>query len=197
MTAMRTPIIILAALALSACVNLGGGKPPPFLLTLDAKALPAAGATRSTAEARPLTILVPASPQKLRTPRIPVQQSDGAVAYIVGAQWVDAPQRLFQRLIADTLGAKTSRLVVDDMAGLTVPGEELGGQLLEFGVDARTGQAVVVFQAMVIDGGGKTLRQQRFMAQAPVALVDGPGAAKALNTAANQVAADVAAWVGE
>lgn len=194
MTTIRTFTLLAAALALSGCVSLGG-KTPDMLLTLDAEAQPATGATRTSADARPLTILAPTAPQKLRTQRIPVQQDDGSVAYIVDAQWVEAPQRLFQRLLSDTLGARTGRLVLDDAQYLTAPGEQLAGQLIEFGVDARTSEAVVVFQAMLVSGGGKTVRQQRFEARAPVAVIDPRTAGTALTRAANKVAADVATWV--
>lgn len=195
MTKLRTATLTAAVLALSACVNLGGSKPPPFLLTLDADEVPAAGTMRSSADAATLTVMIPSAPQKLRTPRIPVQQGDGAVTYIVEAQWVEAPQRLFQRLLADTLGAKSKRLILDESIDAPSSGEQLVGQLLEFGVDARTNEAVVVYQAMIVSAGGKTMRQQRFAARSNVAVIDGPGAARALTRAANMVAADVTKWV--
>lgn len=196
MTMGKSAIIVAAALALSACVNLGGTKTPPFLLTLDAEAVPPVGAQRSNADAVPLTVLVPSAPQKLRTPRIPVQQDDGSVAYIVEAQWVEAPQRLFQRLLADTLAAKTGRLVMDEAQFVTAPGEQLTGQIVEFGIDARTNEAVVVFQAMIVANGGKAVRQQRFEARQKVGVIDARSAGTALTRAANKVAGDVAVWVG-
>jgi cholesterol transport system auxiliary component len=194
MTIHRNLLSMAAALALTGCVSLGG-KTPEMLLTLDAEAVPPAGITRTTADARPLTVLAPIAPQKLRTQRIPVQQDDGSVAYVVDAQWVEAPQRLFQRLLSDTLTARTGRLVLDDAQYLTAPGEQLAGQLIEFGIDARSNEAVVVFQAMLVSGGGKTVRQQRFEARAPVAVIDARSAGTALSRAANKVAGDVAKWV--
>lgn len=197
MTNIRSALLLAAALPLAACGALSGSKPPPFLLTLDAAALPTAGATRTSAEAKRLTVLIPATPQKLRTPRIPVQQGDGAIAYVVGGQWVEAPGRLFHRLLADTIAAKTPRLVIDEGLAPGISGEQLGGQLLEFGVDARTNEAVVVYQAMVMADAGRAIRQQRFEARSRVAVIDGRSAGAALTRAANQVAADVAAWVGD
>lgn len=194
MKMVRNILSMAVALALAGCVSLGG-KSPKFLLTLDADSTPSAGTTRSNAEARPLTILTPMAPQKLRTQRIPVQQDDGSVAYVVDAQWVEAPQRLFQRLLSDTLGAKTGRLILDDAQYLTAPGEQLAGQLIEFGIDARTNEAVVVFQAMMVSGGGKTVRQQRFEARQNVGVIDARSAGTALTGAANKVAGDVAKWV--
>jgi cholesterol transport system auxiliary component len=153
---LRTPLLlILGAATLSACVSFGA-KPPPFLLTLDADAAPPAGAARTAGEAATLTILIPTAPQKLRTQRIPVQQDGASVAYVKDAQWVEAPQRLFQRLISETVAARSGRVVLDEGQYLTAPGEQLAGQLMEFGVDARTGEAVVVYQAMLVAAGGKS-----------------------------------------
>ena len=194
MTMDRNLLAVAAALALAGCVSLGS-KAPALLLTLDADAVPASGTTRTTADARPLTVLAPIAPQKLRTQRIPVQQDDGSVAYVVDAQWVEAPQRLFQRLLSDTLGARTGRLVLDDAQYLSAPGEQLAGQLIEFGIDARNNEAVVVFQAMLVSGGGKMVRQQRFEARTPVAVIDARSSGTALTRAANKVAGEVAKWV--
>lgn len=195
MTSLRTSILTATALVLGGCVNLGGSKPPPFLLTLSPDAAPATGTPRSNAEAQTLTVLIPTAPQKLRTQRIPVQQDDGSVAYIVEAQWVEAPQRMFQRLLSDTISADTDRLVLDEGQYLTSPGEQLAGQLLEFGIDARTNQAVVTYQAMVVGAGGKEVRQQRFEAREDVNAIEARAAGTALSRAANKVAGDVAKWV--
>lgn len=194
---LRTPLAVaVGAVALSACVSFGG-KPPPFLLTLDADAAPPAGPPRTAAEASTLTILIPTAPQKLRTTRIPVQQDDASVAYVKDAQWVEAPQRLFQRLVSETVRARTSRVVLDEGQYLTAPGEQLAGQLMEFGVDARSNEAVVVYQAMLVSAGGKSVTQRRFEAREAIGgKVEARPAGEALTRAANKVAADVAGWLG-
>lgn len=195
---IRTPLLALVGAAtLSACFSLGG-KPPPFLLTLDPDAAPAAGSARSAADAATLTILIPTAPQKLRTQRIPVQQDDASIAYVQDAQWVEAPQRLFQRLVSETVAARTPRVVLDEGQYLTAPGEQLAGQLMEFGVDARSNEALVVYQAMLVSAGGKTVTQRRFEAREPVGgKVEAKPVGEALTRAANRVAVDVAAWLGE
>ena len=197
MPSLRAPLTMaLAAMALSACVSFGG-KPPPFLLTLDADAAPPAGTPRTAAEAATLTVLIPTAPQKLRTTRIPVQQDDASVAYVKDAQWVEAPQRLFQRLLSETLAARTARVVLDEGQYLTAPGEQLAGQLVEFGIDARSNEAVVVYQAMLVAAGGKSVTQRRFEARETLGgRVAARPAGEALTRAANRVAADVAAWLG-
>lgn len=194
---LRTPLLSATlALTLSGCIGLGG-KTPPFLLTMDADAVPTAGAARTAAEAATLTILIPTAPQKLRTTRIPVQQDGASVTYVKDAQWVEAPSRLFQRLVSETVAARTSRVVLDEGQYLTAPGEQLAGQLMEFGVDARSNEAVVVFQAMLVSAGGKTVTQRRFEVRESIGgKVEAKPVGEALTRAANKVAVDVATWLG-
>lgn len=195
--AWKMPLMTAAmALSLSACVSLGS-KPPPFLLTLDATSQPTAGEARTATEGSALTILIPTAPQKLRTPRIPVQQDAGSVAYVADAQWVEAPQRLFQRLLTNTVAARTNRVVLDEGQYLTAPGEQLAGELLEFGIDSRTNEAIVVYQAMLVNNAGKTVIQRRFeQREALSGKVAARNSGLALQNAANRVAAEVADWLG-
>ena len=197
MRTLRTSLLVAAAaVTLSGCIGLGG-KTPPFLLTLDADAAPTAGTARTASDAATLTILIPTAPQKLRTPRIPVQQDDASVAYVKDAQWVEAPQRLFQRLVSETVAARTSRVVLDEGQYLTAPGEQLAGQLIDFGVDARSNEAVVVYQAMLVSAGGKSVTQRRFEAREPIAgKIEAKPVGEALTAAANKVAVEVAGWLG-
>lgn len=195
---LRIPMLAaLGAATLSACVSFGA-KPPPFLLTLTADAAPAAGEARTANEAQTLTILIPTAPQKLRTQRIPVQQDDASIAYVKDAQWVEAPQRLFQRLLSETVAARSSRVVLDEGQYLTAPGEQLAGQLMEFGVNEATNEAVVVYQAMLVNSGGKSVTQRRFEAREPIAgKVEAKPVGEALTAAANKVAGEVAGWLAE
>jgi len=187
----------LGAATLSACVSFGA-KPPPFLLTLTPDAAPRAGEARTANEAQALTILIPTAPQKLRTQRIPVQQDDASIAYVKDAQWVEAPQRLFQRLLSETVAARSSRVVLDEGQYLTAPGEQLAGQLMEFGVDEATNEAVVVYQAMLVNSGGKSVTQRRFEAHEPVrGKIEPKQVGEALNAAANRVAGEVAGWLAD
>lgn len=193
---LRTPMLAaLGAATLSACVSFGS-EPPPFLLTLTADAAPAAGQVRTAGEAQALTILIPTAPQKLRTQRIPVEQDDASIAYVKDAQWVEAPQRLFQRLLSETVAARTNRVILDEGQYLTAPGEQLAGQLLDFGVDEATNEAVVVYQAMLVNSGGKSVTQRRFEAREPVGgKIEAKRVGEALTAAANKVAGEVAGWL--
>jgi cholesterol transport system auxiliary component len=71
----------------------------------------------------------------------------------------------------------------------------VSGQLQKFGYDASTGQVVVEYDGALSTAGGNRVESRRFVATAPAdgtASTVGP----ALNRAANQVAREVAGWVG-
>jgi cholesterol transport system auxiliary component len=74
------------------------------------------------------------------------------------------------------------------------PGVRLTGTLQSFGIDADRMEAVVVYDAAL--ARGESVQTRRFAARASLAAIDAPSAAAALNQAANQVAADIAAWIG-
>jgi cholesterol transport system auxiliary component len=126
-----------------------------------------------------------------------VQHDNSSVTYVKDAQWVEAPQRLFQRLVSETVAARSNRVVLDEGQYLTAPGEQLAGQLMEFGVDARTGEAVVVYQAMLVAAGGKTVSQRRFEAREAIGgEIEAKPVGEALTRAANKVAGEVTGWLG-
>lgn len=185
-----------AALLLAGCLGSLTGRVPDSLLTLSADNVPPANAQRQGTVATALTVLVPSVPQKLRTPRIPVQATATSIAYVQDAQWVEAPARLFQRLLSETVAARTNRLVLDESQYITGPGELLAGELLEFGIDAASGQAVVTYQALRLTGNGETVAQRRFEARESVGEINAVNSGAALNRAANRVAIEVAGWIG-
>ena len=75
------------------------------------------------------------------------------------------------------------------------PGLTVSGELQKFGYDASTGQVVVTYDGSLSTAGGNRVDTRRFTATAPA---DGTAASvgPALNRAANQVALDVAKWIG-
>lgn len=188
-------MLVALALTLGGCLGALTGSVPDSLLTLSAENALAANAQRQGTVASSLTVLVPTVPQKLRTPRIPVQATPTSIAYVADAVWVEAPARLFQRLLSETVAARTNRLVLDESQYITGPGELLAGELLEFGVDAASGQAVVTYQALRLTGNGEAVAQRRFEARERVGEINAPNVGDALNRAANRVAADVAGWL--
>ncbi len=189
--------LALAALApLSACISFGA-KPPASLLTLtSATALPA-GQTQSSATSPTITISVPAVGGALATQRVPVSENETAIAYVKDAQWVEPPARLFARLMSDTIAAKTGRVVLSGAQSFADPGARLTGELRQFGVDAGNHQVVVVYDAALMRSEGHVIEKRRFMATAPLPKVDAANVGIGLNQAANQVAGEVAEWIGK
>jgi cholesterol transport system auxiliary component len=199
MKLLRTLAPVLAAAALCGCSVsslLGGGsKIPPTLQTLTPEAADPGNTARSAAAGQAVTILAPLISNELNTVRVPVHVSPTDVQYVTGLQWVDTPDKLFQDLVEETVRRSTNRVVLDpNQAGLD-PGVTLHGELDRFGYDAQTGQVVVVYNGSLATAGGSEVQTRRFTASAPS---DGTAASvgPALNHAANEVAQQIAQWIG-
>lgn len=193
---LRVPAALALALSLGGCALLGGGpKPPPWLLTLTPTAAAPASVVRSANAGQTVTIDVPVIPKELRSVRVPAQVGETAVAYIKGLQWVDTPDQLFQNLLQETVLRTTSRIVIDPKQSTLDPGLVVTGQLSSFGYEAGQGSVLVRYDAALSTAGGTRVETRRFEARAQA---DGTAATvgPALNTAANQVALDVARWIG-
>ncbi len=189
--------IALAALLAGCSLGglLGGGKVPTVLYDLT-PSVPATGAvTRQSAAGSAVTVRVPVVSKELRTTRVPVQVNAVQVAYVEDLQWVDTPDRLFQNLVSETMRRTTGRVVLDPQQAGLDPGISVSGQLQQFGFDAQRGVAVVRYDAALASNGGASVQTRSFRAELPA---DGTAAtvAPALNAAANQVAIQVAQWVG-
>jgi len=193
----RNFIGIALALAVSGCAGLlgGGGKPPPYLFTLTADAPDPGTVVRSAGAGQAVTIAVPVVPKELNSVRVPVQVSPTVVQYVPSLQWVDTPDHLFKNLVAETVRRTTRRVVLDAGETTLDPGVVVTGQLQRFGYDAQTGQAVVEYDAALSTAGSTQVQTRRFTATAPA---DGTSTTvgPALNRAANEVAHQVAQWIG-
>ena len=193
---LRVSAVAAVALSLSACALLGGGpKPPPTLLTLTPSAAAPESLARSANAGETVTIELPVIPKELRSVRVPAQVGPTAVAYIKDLQWVDTPDRLFQDLLSETVLRTTSRVVIDPKQAALDPGLVVSGQLSRFGYEAGEGGVLVRYDAAMSAAGGTRVETRRFEARVPA---DGTAGTvgPALNDAANQVAAQVAQWIG-
>jgi cholesterol transport system auxiliary component len=193
---LRVPAVAAVALSLSACALLGGGpKPPPTLLTLTPSAAAPESLVRSANAGETVTIELPVIPKELRSVRVPAQVGPTAVAYIKDLQWVDTPDRLFQDLLSETVLRTTSRVVIDPKQAALDPGLVVSGQLSRFGYEAGEGSVLVRYDAAMSAAGGTRVETRRFEARVPA---DGTAGSvgPALNDAANQVAVQVAQWIG-
>ncbi|OYY91649.1 MAG: ABC transporter [Sphingomonas sp. 28-66-16] len=186
---------LLAALPLSACISFGAAPPPSLLTLTPAVSLPI-GETTSSATAPTIAISVPSFPQALATTRVPVKTSETSIAYVKDAQWSEPPARLFARLLADTIAAKTGRVVLGGAQALGDQGARLSGELRNFGADEASGDAIVSYEAVLKRGDGDGFEKRRFEAREPTGAISATSVGPALNRAANRVAADVAAWIG-
>ena len=87
-------------------------------------------------------------------------------------------------------------VVLSSVQAIGDPSSRLSGELRNFGIDAASRTAVVTFDASLRRAGDDRIEKRRFEARTPVAAIDAPSAGVALNEAANQVAAQVADWIG-
>ena len=176
-------------LTLSACF---GGKTPAVLLTLT-PAAPSTNFDRTAAAGEAITIELPIAGRDVRQVRVPVLESSGQVTYVKDLQYLDTPDRLFQQLLSETVKRVTGRVVIDPRQTGIDPGTRVSGVLQRFGYDTATGQVVVTYDATATRGA--TVQTRRFTASAPA---DGTNATvgPAINTAANDVATQVARWIG-
>ena len=192
---MKTPLILIAMLPLAGCISFGA-KPPPSLLTLTSTSQLPVGQNQDSATAKSITIQVPSVPMALATARVPVQATPTSIAYVPDAQWSEPPARLFARLSSDTIPARTGLVVLSTVQSVGDPSAQLAGELRNFGLDASTREAVVTFDASLTRAGKTTVEKRRFEARVPVTAIDAPSAAAGINQAANQVATQLADWIG-
>ena len=196
---LRLAVPAALAISVTACslgsLLGGGGKVPPTLLTLTPEAPLPGEIRRAAAAGETVTISVPVIAKELRTIRIPVQMGPTDVAYVKDVQWVDTPDRLFQNLLAETITRTTGRVVLDPKQAGLDPGLVVSGQLQSFGYDEALQSVVVRYDAALATAGGTRVEVRRFEAQVPATTERG-SVGPALNRAANQVALEVAGWIG-
>jgi cholesterol transport system auxiliary component len=174
-----------------------GSKPPERLLGIASDARIAPGTSQSAAPQSALFIESPGVPKTIATQRVAVRADATSYAYVKDALWADTPAHQFQSLLGETIAARTGRLVLDPGQYPAQVGQVLHGELIEFGIDARTGTAVVTYDASLLTPDGQTVRRQRFSASAPVSKIGADTVAPAISKAANDVAAAVADWIGK
>ena len=133
--------------------------------------------------------------ERLDVVRVPVQVDDANIAYLKDAVWVDKPARLFRGLLAETIRTRSNRVVIDSDDPALAAQSQLRGVLRDFGYDARTSSVVVRFDA-IRETEGEGIETRRFESVIPGVAADVASVGPALNQAANDVAGQVAEWVG-
>ena len=195
---LRLAAPVALALTLTACMGGllgGGGKAPPWLLTLTPQAPAPANIARTAGPGQAVTIDTPVIPKEVRTNRVPVHEGPIAIAYVKDLTWVDTPDKLFQDLLVETVTRMTNLVVLDPNQSTLDPGTTVSGNLSRFGYDAQEGVVIVRYDAAMQRSGGTGVVTRRFEAREPA---DGTASsvAPAINAAANRVAIEVAQWVG-
>jgi cholesterol transport system auxiliary component len=157
-----------------------------------------------TAQDIPVSISVPVrvedfdAPAELMLDRIVVRRGTQEVLYAKGARWTDKPTRLMRTLVSEYLKA-TSSSVVATPTQIDVPiVYRLSGRLAAFQVTIDGAPtASVRFDALLNNTRNRSPVAKSFSSQSG-ATSDSPAAmAAAINSASNQVAADVAMWVAQ
>lgn len=184
---------LAGAAMLSGCVSFGA-EPPTSLLNLTATDTAPVGTQRSGVRGKALAVMTPSVPAKIDVIRVPVQVSETEIAYIKDAVWVEKPARLFQRLMAETLRARSQRLIIEADVSASGGSPRLQGTLREFGYDAMSGSVVVRFDAERMNAQGN-VETRRFEASEAGVIPKAGNVGAALNRAANDVAGQVADWV--
>jgi cholesterol transport system auxiliary component len=185
---------LAAVLLLGGCISFGG-KVPDELIALTPATTAPAGAAAEGRMTDALVVLDPDTDRRLDVLRVPVQVDDSTVAYVKKSTWVERPARQFRRLLAETIRARGGKLVAEGDDAELQGKSRLGGRLLDMGYDARSQSVVVRFDALRESADG-AVRTRRFEAVVPGVSPDGKSIGPALNKAANDVAAQVADWVG-
>jgi cholesterol transport system auxiliary component len=185
---------LAALLLLGGCLSLGG-KTPKQLIRLTPEATAPVGDMGAANVRDALVVLDPEVDRRLDVQRVPVQIDDARIAYLKDATWVERPARQFRRLLAETIRARGRRIVVEQGDASEGGKSMLGGRLLDMGYDARSQTVVVRFDAIRQDGAGNVV-SRRFEATVPGVGPKAEAVVPALNKAANEVAGQVADWVG-
>jgi len=192
----RLAFVGLAAATLSGCISLSP-KPPARMMALTATTPLAPGTTITTGDDKALAIARLSAVPALATQRVLVTDGPTAIAYLKDGLWAAQPAELFRGLLSETISARTGRAVTDQRMVQIQPDTRLSGQLSAFGLDSQGAAVTVIFDATLAHSGSDQIQTRRFAARVGVASEQPPAVAAALNQAANQVAADVADWVGK
>jgi cholesterol transport system auxiliary component len=186
---VRIGAVILASSLVSACAS----GPAPVTFDLTAPPARERGAIR-----RQVVVNQPAAVQVLSGQNILVKDaSSGTVSFLKDGQWADSLPNLLQaRLIQTFENASSLRGVTRPSSG-AVADVQLVSDLRSFQVMTPANEAEVQIAVKVVnDQNGRILAGRIFTAAVPVASVDAPHVARALDEALSNVMLDVVRWVG-
>src|SRR3954453_9106908 len=175
-------LLALAALAALASACSSGTPPTTFDLTAPRQKVRGGSVEGQVAVAEPVAI------QVFEAERILVKDAANAVSFLGGGQWADRLPRLIQARIVQTF-ENASRLKAVSRTGDRITADSLRTPKIRgFQIDAATGEAFVELSAKVVDDrSGRIINARVFSGRVPVAAVDAPNAAQALDRALSLV----------
>ncbi len=178
-------MILLAGL--TACSS--GSAPTTFDLSA------ASGKIRSSINAQ-LVVAEPVAVQALASQQILVRDAGGTVSFLGSSQWADSLPRLIQARLIHTFENASQVRAVARPGGGAVADVQLVSEIRSFEVQTPASEAVVQISAKIVaDQTGRILAGRIFTARIPVAAIDGPNAARALDDALSGVMLDIVRWV--
>jgi cholesterol transport system auxiliary component len=144
-----------------------------------------------------VVVAEPAAVQVLASQQLLVRDEGGTVSFLGAAQWADSLPRLVQaRLIHTFENTSQVRAVARPGSG-AVADVQLTSEIRAFEVRTPGAEAVVEISAkLVADQNGRILAGRIFTGRVPVAAIEAPNAARALDEALSSVMLDIVRWVG-
>jgi cholesterol transport system auxiliary component len=144
-----------------------------------------------------VVVAEPTAIQTFEADRIIVKDPGGAVSFLGGAQWADRLPRLVQARLIQTF-ENSSRVRAVSRPGDGISADyRLNTELRAFQITSASREAVVEISAKVVsDKSGRIGAARVFTARVPVATIDAPNAAQALDKALSTVLLQIVRWVG-
>jgi cholesterol transport system auxiliary component len=131
----------------------------------------------------------------LSTQQIIVKDATGSISFLGSGQWADTLPRLVQaRLIHTFENSSLIRAVTRPSSG-AAGDVQLISEIRSFEVQTPANEAIVQISAKLVSDNGRIFNARIFTGRVPVAAVDAPNAARALDTALTGVMLDVVRWV--
>jgi len=181
-----TPVMLLAALA-GACSS--GPAPATYDLSAPSSRIRGAAGVQ-------VLVNEPAALQTLSTQQILVKDASGSVSFLGGAQWADNLPRLIQTRLINTFENASQLRGVSRPSSGAVADVQLVSELRSFEIATPSNEAVVEISVKIVsDQNGRIVNGRIFRARTPVAAVDAPNAARALDESLSTVMLDIVRWV--
>jgi cholesterol transport system auxiliary component len=142
-----------------------------------------------------LVVAEPAAVQVLASQQLIVKDATGSISFLGAGQWADNLPRLVQaRLIHTFENSSQLRAVARPSSGAAAD-VQLMSEIRSFEIQTPATEAVVQISAKLVDQSGRILNGRIFTGRVPLAAIDAPHAARALDQALSIVMLDVVRWV--